>query len=103
MNTLGNVFAYPQRMDKIAIGLFLFFSLIACSSGLAQNPRLPFTSGEKLLYNVSWRLLPAGHAEILLMQDAAVPGRWKVTGKAESVGYVSNIYKVNDEYQSTFR
>jgi hypothetical protein len=52
---------------------------------------------------VSWRLLPAGHAEILLMQDPTAAGRWKVRGKAESVGYVSNIYKVNDEYESTFR
>jgi hypothetical protein len=69
----------------------------------AQEARLPFAPGEKLRYAVSWRLLPAGHAEITLSQDRAAPGRLRVTGKAQSVGYVSNIYKVEDEYQSTFR
>jgi hypothetical protein len=38
-----------------------------------------------------------------LTQDSTAPGRWKVRGRAESIGYVSNIYKVDDEYQSTFR
>jgi hypothetical protein len=84
----------------IAVGL-----LLAGSRAGAQEQRAPFSAGEKLRYSVSWRLLPAGNAEIVLNQERAPAGgtRWRVTGKAESVGYVSNIYKVQDEYQSTFR
>src|SRR5690348_545254 len=93
---------HSAHPPNVRLGLLFFLCLVA-STCFAQAPRLPFSPGEKLLYNVSWRLLPAGHAEILLMQDPASPGRWKVRAKAESVGYVSNIYKVNDDYQSTFR
>ncbi|HUR45960.1 MAG TPA: hypothetical protein VMZ27_08820, partial [Candidatus Saccharimonadales bacterium] len=73
MDTRENPITHRCRVGKMRMGLLLFSSLIA-SIGSAQNPRLPFASGEKLLYNVSWRLLPAGHAEILLMQDATSPG-----------------------------
>lgn len=96
----------PERRlgaAKPAAWLATLCLLLAGAALLAQEVRLPFSPGEKLRYNVSWRLLPAGHAEILLTQDRGAGGRWRVTGKAESVGYVSNIYKVQDEYQSTFR
>ncbi|MBI4480581.1 MAG: DUF3108 domain-containing protein [Acidobacteria bacterium] len=54
-------------------------------------------------YAVSWRLLPAGNAELVVSPDRSAPGRWKATAKAHSVGYVSNTYRVEDEYQSQFR
>jgi len=69
----------------------------------AQEIRLPFSAGEKLRYAVRWRLLPAGNAELVVIPDRTAPGRWKATAKASSVGYVSNIYRVEDEYQSLFR
>jgi len=69
----------------------------------AQDIRLPFGAGEKLSYTVHWRLLPAGIAELVVSADRSAPGRWKATAKAHSVGYVSNIYRVEDEYQSQFR
>lgn len=68
----------------------------------AEDAKLPFVSGEKLHYSVQWRLLPAGEAELFLQKDQN-PGHWKVTAKANSTGYVSNIYKVEDEYTSIFR
>jgi hypothetical protein len=68
----------------------------------AQDARLPFAAGERLRYAVRWRGLPAGHAEIVVSPDRT-PGRWKAVAKAKSVGYVSNIYPVEDEYQSLFR
>ena len=70
---------------------------------VAQDIRLPFGAGEKLSYTVRWRLLPAGNAELVVSPDRSAPGRWKATAKAHSVGYVSNIYRVEDEYQSQFR
>lgn len=69
----------------------------------AQDTRLPFSSGESLRYAVRWRGLPAGHAEIVVSTDRSGAGRWKASAKAKSVGYVSNIYPVEDEYQSQFR
>lgn len=69
----------------------------------AQEVKLPFAAGEKLRYNVRWRLLPAGQAELTLAKEDGPSGSWKATAKANSIGYVSNIYKVEDEYQSLFR
>lgn len=68
----------------------------------AQAPRLPFSAGEKLRYAVRWRGLSAGHAELVVRPEAGAPGRWKATATAASVGYVSNIYRVDDEYESRF-
>jgi len=81
----------------------LLLGALFLAAGAAQEPRLPFSAGEKLRYKVSWRLLPAGNAELKLTEDRSAPGRWRVEGKAASVGTVSNIYKVEDEYQSSFR
>ena len=69
----------------------------------AQDTKLPFAVGEKLRFAVRWRLVPAGEAELFLGKEETAPGRWKATAKANSIGYVSNLYKVDDEYQSTFR
>ncbi len=82
--------------------LALVIGLISSQSS-AQAPKLPFASGEKLRYAVRWRLVPAGEAELVLGKEDTPQGRWKLTAKANSIGYVSNIYKVEDEYQSIFR
>ena len=84
------------------------WSLLAAGSALgallssAQEPALPFSPGEKLRYTVQWRLFPAGHAELSLAKEGTQAGRWKATARVQSTGYVSNLYKVEDEYQSTF-
>lgn len=70
---------------------------------VAQDSRLPFSPGERLRYAVRWRGLPAGQAEITVSADRSAAGRWEANAKAKSVGYVSNIYPVEDEYQSQFR
>jgi hypothetical protein len=67
----------------------------------AQDGGLPFSTGERLLYEVRWRGLPAGHAEIVVDVDGTA-GHWTVNANAKSVGYVSNIYPVDDEYESQF-
>ncbi|OFV96752.1 MAG: hypothetical protein A3H94_07685 [Acidobacteria bacterium RIFCSPLOWO2_02_FULL_60_20] len=79
------------------------FGFLLLRTVAAQDIRLPFGAGEKLSYTVHWRLLPAGIAELVVSPDRSAPGRWKATAKAHSVGYVSNIYRVEDEYQSQFR
>jgi len=71
--------------------------------GAAQETKAPFTAGERLRYAVRWRLVPAGEAELVLGRDESPRAPWKVSASANSIGYVSNIYKVEDEYQATFR
>jgi len=75
--------------------------------GTAQEPALPseapFEAGETLRYAVSWRSFPAGHAQLRLSREDSPQQRWQVTAQAQSTGYVSNLYKVEDEFQSTFR
>lgn len=68
----------------------------------AQQGPLPFGPGEKLRYEVQWRLIPAGEAELSLEHDNN-SGWWKAVAKAHSLGYVSNLYKVEDEYTAVFR
>ena len=102
-----------ERKDSILIFLkkwtlgsclTLAFALgLLCLPMVAQQPKLPFNSGEKLNYSVQWRLVHAGEAELLLLRDDTAPGRWKATANASSTGYVSNLFKVTDEYQSSFR
>jgi len=85
----------------IAGGFGLLTSLLLRPMA-AQDTRLPFGAGERLRYAVRWRGLPAGHAEIVVSPDRTA-GRWKAVATAKSVGYVSNIYPVEDQYQSQFR
>ena len=91
---------YRKRNAAIAAVLLL---MALGWRGAAQEARPPFASGEKLHYAVKWRGVPAGEAEILLGRVESPRPRWKAVAKANSLGYVSNLYKVEDEYQSTFR
>lgn len=88
---------------KIPFALTLILGAVSVLEPLPaqQQPDPPFGPGERLHYAVEWRLLPAGHAELWLDADRT-PGFWKVMARANSTGYVSNLYKVEDEYTSTF-
>ena len=91
---------------KRTVQSFVLVAIILACAGEAFAPpetKLPFGPGEKLRYTVRWRLLQAGEAELSLAQEGTGGSRWKATAKAHSTGHVSNIYKVEDEYQSSFR
>ncbi|MBI2815474.1 MAG: DUF3108 domain-containing protein [Acidobacteria bacterium] len=92
-----------QNWAAGAVLALLVVAGVAATRSAAQSPKLPFGAGEKLRYAVSWRSVPAGRAELLLTRDENSQARWKVTARASSTGYVSNIYKVDDEYISIFR
>jgi hypothetical protein len=64
---------------------------------------MPFSPGETLKYSLRWSLLPAGHAELTLREEDSATGLYQATGKVVSVGYVSNLYKVDDVFESIFR
>ena len=91
-----------QGKITVVGGLLAAGSVLCALLSSAQEPELPFSPGEKLRYAVQWRLFPAGHAELFLAKEGKQAGRWKATAKAISTGYIANLYKVEDEYQSTF-
>jgi uncharacterized protein DUF3108 len=74
-----------------------FLLLAYVPSALAQNASLP--AKETLTYNIEWRLISAGKAQV---QWASVPQRdrpgWQVNLHLESVGLVSKLFKVEDDY-----
>ncbi len=71
----------------------------APSSGAASAPSAPFSSGERLHYSISWRIFTAGEATIYLEHQSPV---WQATIKAESTGFASKLYTVNDTFISRF-
>lgn len=68
------------------------------SLAYAQSGNLP--AKESLSYAIEWRLITAGRAR---MDWTALPGPrggWESKVKVESVGLVSKLFKVDDEYTS---
>jgi hypothetical protein len=60
----------------------------------------PFPSAEKLSYDIEWRLIYAGSAELSLTPKPGEPGQWESQVHVESGGLVSKLYKLDDNYRS---
>jgi len=69
--------------------------LLACAP-LAKPQALPYR--EKLDYNVEWRLITAGKAQVDWTETGAAQPGFEVRFHLESVGLVSKLFKVTDEY-----
>jgi hypothetical protein len=63
-------------------------------------PAYQFPNNFTLVYQAEWRLWTAGTARFLL-EDAGL-NMQRVTGTAESAGFVSSLYPVHDRFQSVF-
>lgn len=61
----------------------------------AQTASLP--APETLYYNVEWRLINAGKAKVEWRREGA---GWQVNVHVESVGLVSKLYRVEDDYSA---
>jgi hypothetical protein len=66
------------------------------SAARAMAPALP--SRESLSYNIEWRLITAGKARLDWSAAADPQAGWQVHLHLESVGLVSKLYKVEDDY-----
>jgi len=84
--------------------LFLLAALSALWAGeqgspaaTAYRPQINIPASESLSYTAEWRLIHAGNAR--LQWNAAGSG-WKTGLELETVGLVSRLYKVNNEYSS---
>jgi hypothetical protein len=63
-------------------------------------PNYQFPNGLTLIYQAEWRLWTAGTARFTL-EDAGF-NMQRITGTAESSGFVSALYPVHDRFQSVF-
>src|SRR6185503_4877077 len=64
----------------------------------ALVPHGPLPGSENLHYTVEWRLITAGKAHLAW---SSTPSGYQSNLQLESVGLVSKLFKVNDEYSST--
>jgi len=81
----------------------LWAALAALQGASDPAPPLPFSPGETLTYDVTWSIFPAGEVTATLAQvDGRAPETYEVTTRAQSQGFVSLLYKVQNEFHSVF-
>lgn len=66
-------------------------------NGSAPAATYAIPGSENLFYRVEWRLIHAGNARLTWSPSNGAPG-WEANLKLESVGLVSLLYRVNNEY-----
>ncbi len=62
-----------------------------------ETNRLP--ARETFFYNIEWRLITAGQARLDWIAPPQPGAQWQATLHLESVGLVSKLFKVEDDYQ----
>jgi hypothetical protein len=69
----------------------------------AEAGPAPFTAGETLTYDLTWQIFPAGTVTATLTRSGQGPQNpYQVTAVAQSRGFVSLLYGVQDEFRSLF-
>jgi hypothetical protein len=82
-------------------GLPLVAGLVWLSLGSLASAQTGFPfANETLYYNVEWRLITAGKAKVLWQRQS--PG-WQVNVHLESVGLVSKLFRVDDDYSANLK
>src|SRR5579872_2020128 len=72
--------------------------LVCAPLAIPQNNAPP--SRETLYYNLEWRLINAGKARVDWQARPQARSGWQVNLHLESVGLVSKLFKVEDDYSS---
>jgi len=101
----------PGRPPPRAIGACLALLLIPAeshpqsvlladgiSSKAFEGSLAPFPSAEKLSYDIEWRLIYAGSAQLSLEPKPGDPRKWDSKLQVESGGLVSKLYTLRDTY-----
>ncbi len=77
----------------------LLWVLLVCARlALPQTGNLP--SKETLTYNIEWRLITAGKTRVEWTSTEAGRPQWQVNLHVESVGLVSKLFRVEDDYSA---
>jgi hypothetical protein len=103
----------PGRLPPCLIGVCLALSLIApdshpqsvlladgISSKAFEGALAPFPSAEKLSYDIEWRLIYAGSAQLSLAPKPGDPRKWDSQLRVESGGLVSKLYTLQETYNT---
>jgi hypothetical protein len=73
--------------------------LLVCTPLASPQTSLP--PKEVLEYNIEWRLITAGKARLEWSTTQPRPG-WQVRLHVDSLGLVSKLFRVEDDYQASF-
>jgi len=76
----------------------LLLPLVFVRLASPQNPSLP--AKETLYYNIEWRLISAGKAKVEWWAPPQPRSGWQVNFHLESIGLVSKLFKVEDDYSA---
>lgn len=89
---------------QLRIALALFLALVAFDSGAqpVEKKAQAYSPGEKLTFDVSWSVFPAGKVTATLSREKTDDDFYRVTTTADSQGFASLLYKVQDKFQSVF-
>ncbi|HUZ45876.1 MAG TPA: DUF3108 domain-containing protein [Terriglobia bacterium] len=91
------------RAGIIVFGILLTLSAAGVPSQAAPKDPLPFNPGETLNYDVNWSIFHAGEVTATLLRDPrGASNVFVIKTTARSEGFVSILYKVQDEFRSLF-
>ena len=77
------------------LSVFLLCPPLLCPQNISLPPK------EVLSYNIEWRLVTAGKAQMELTSTPPPHAGYQVNAHVESVGLVSKLFKVEDDYRVT--
>jgi hypothetical protein len=84
-------------LASLAITLLVFVP-----AGESADPR-PFAPGERLTYSVTWSVFEAGEVTATVARSSGgAADRDEIITTAQSHGFVSMLYALNDEFRSRF-
>ncbi|HEX37748.1 MAG TPA: DUF3108 domain-containing protein [Candidatus Cloacimonetes bacterium] len=85
------------RIFALIILLIMFLHTL-----LAQEHNLPFSVGEKLVYNTSFGIVPAGTFTLMLSDGGDISGYpcYLITSNSRTNGVFDLLYKIRDETES---
>ena len=109
---------HRRRVNKVSLAVlaalagnvFLRIAVPTWTAAAVQKPSLtastvPFEVGERLTYNVSWKVFDAGIATMTLAEKTSFQNEetYRINATVYSTGIVSALFKVVDVFESFFQ
>lgn len=93
---------HPRQLSGVCLALLTALSSIPIGAEDSAAPA--FAPGETLTYDVTWSVFPAGQVVVALnASPLSSVGPYRVKTTAQSKGFVSLLYNVQDEFLSFFK